>query len=123
MEIVFLSLVIAFPVVLLLVLPGVIIVIVIRQERHEKALGNHLRLQGMSTTGQIVKHRVEKIGRSCQRYLAYQYIFEDTKHEYEQWVNVEGFNSVRDGETVEILFLPEDPSTPRLAPIDRFQWR
>ena len=106
-----------------LVLVGVIIVFIVRQYRREKALGNHLSLQGTAVTGQIVKHRVQEMKRGCRCYLTYRYVFEGTEHEYEQFVNVEGFNSVRDGEAVKVLFLPENPSTPRLAPIDQFRLR
>lgn len=106
-----------------LVLVGVIIVFVIRQYKREKALGNHLSLQGTAVTGQIVKHRVQEMKRGCRCYLTYRYVFEGQEHEYEQFVNVEGFNSVRDGEAVKVLFLPENPSTPRLAPVDQFRLR
>jgi hypothetical protein len=105
------------------VLVGVIIVFVVRQYKHEKALGDHLNSQGTVVTGQIVKHRVQEMKRGCRCYLTYRYVFEGIEHEYEQFVNVEGFNSVRDGEAVKVLFLPEDSSTPRLAPIDQFRLR
>ena|SRR6266702_7019852 len=108
---------------LLFVLVGVAIAFVIRQNRREKALGKALHLQGTSVTGQIIKHRVEEVGRSCRCYLTYQYVFEGTNYEYEQLVKVEGFNSVRDGEAVKLLLLPQDPSTPRLAPISQFQFQ
>ncbi len=100
-----------------------VIVFVIRQYKREKALGNHLSLQGTAVTGQIVKHRVQEMKRGCRCYLTYRYVFEGIEHEYEQFVSVEGFNSVRDGEAVKVLFLPENPSTPRLAPIDQFRLR
>ena len=105
-----------------LVVVGVIIIFVIKQYRREKALGDDLNLRGTVVTGQIVKHRVEdamKRGYRC--YLTYQYVFEGTEYEYEQLVTMEGFNTVRDGEMIDILFLPQDPSTPRLAPVDRFR--
>ena len=98
------------------------IIFVIRLSRREKALENDLIHQGTLVIGQIVKHRVKVLNRGCNCYLTYKYMFEDKEYEYEQWVNVEGFNSVRDGEKVEILVLPQDPSTPRLTPLKRFQY-
>jgi hypothetical protein len=106
-----------------LVLIGVIIVFAVRQYRREKALGNRLSLQGTAVTGQIIKHRVEELRRGFRCYLTHRYMFEGTEHEYEQFVSVDGFNSVRDGEAVKVLLFPEDPSTPRLAPLDQFRLR
>jgi Protein of unknown function (DUF3592) len=106
-----------------LVTVGIIIILVIKQYRREKALGNDLNLRGTVVTGRIVKHRVEdakKRGYRC--YLTYQYVFEGTEYEYEQLVNMEGFNAVRDGEMIDILFLPQNPSMPRLAPVDRYSF-
>ncbi len=104
-----------------LVVISVIITFIIKQHRREKALGNDLNLRGIVVTGQIVKHRVEATNRGCRCYLTYQYVFDGTEYDYEQFVSIEGFNAVRDGEMIDILFLPQDPSTPRLAPIDRFR--
>ncbi len=59
-----------------LVLVGVIIVFVVRQYKHEKALGDHLNPQGTVVTGQIVKHRVQEMKRGCRCYLTYRYVFE-----------------------------------------------
>ncbi len=112
--------------IVLLALPfaiiGASLVFILKQNKREKTLGNCLSLQGTTGTGQIVKHRVEKTGRVCRCYLTYKYFFEGREYEYEQSVNIEGFNSVRDGETVEVLFLPQEPSIARLVPIDRFQF-
>lgn len=109
----------AFPLVLI----GVIIVVIVRRYKRERALGNQLNDQGTSVSGQIVKHRVEVMKGGYRCYLTYRYVFEGVEYEREQFVNVEGFNSVRDGETVEILFLSQNPSTSRLVPIDQFRFR
>lgn len=105
------------------VLLGVAMVVIIRQSKREKTLGKALQLQGRSITGQILKQRVEEVGRGCRCYLTYQYVFEGTTYEYEQRVKVEGFNAVRDGEGVTLLLFPRDPSTPRLVPMKQFQFQ
>lgn len=89
--------------------------------QRKTAIKNNLEDKGVSVTGQIVKHRVEELNKGCHCYLTYQYVFEGREYEYEHWVSVEGFNSVRDGEAIEILLSSQDPSISRLAPIDRFR--
>jgi hypothetical protein len=102
-------------------LAGLGILWAVKQDKREKALKENLEHRGIAVSGQITKHRVEELSRGCHCYLTYQYVFEGKEYEYERRVSVEGFNSVRDEEKVEILLLPQDPSTSRIAPIDRFE--
>ena len=106
---------------LLVISAGILIARLVRQQIRENALENSLQLRGTAVTGQIVKHYVEGIGRGVRFYLIYRYTFDGTEYENKQWVSTEGFNSVNDGETIEIMCSPQELSTSRLMPMNRFR--
>jgi hypothetical protein len=85
---------------------------------NERAARDLLQQSGVSTSAEIVDHR-ESRGRSTSYYLTYTFLVEQegaAPQEYTVEENVDYglYNAQRDGATVTITYLPQDPTVARL---------
>ncbi len=102
------------PVILLLpmIVACIIIgIIFLRKSRREAAIESHVRQHGVTTTGHIIKHRV------LQRdyYVTYGYEYDGKVYGNEQKVTSDLFNALRDGDAIEVCYLPEGPDVSQLV--------
>ncbi len=102
------------PVVILLPMIAACIVMAIfffKRSQREAAIELHVKQDGIAITAHIVKHRV------LQRdyYVTYSYEYEGKMYEKEQKISSDLFNSLRDGDTIEVSHLPEDPNVSLLV--------
>jgi hypothetical protein len=88
-----------------------------KRYRRQVILESRLKLSGSTTEGQIISHRVDESNMYLKYYLGYSYEYQENKNQNEQVVSLKDFNSCREGSTVTVRYLPDDPQIAMLEDI------
>lgn len=103
---------------LYLLLTGIVSAV---QAHRDRELISYLNEHGSTTLGQIVSHRVPGTGTRRVRtfFVTYRYEIDGQVYTHEQIVRKDHFNTLRDGESVSVRYLPLVPTTAMLTGKDR----
>ncbi len=85
--------------------------------RRQVILESRLKPSGSTTEGQITSHRIDERNMYFRYYLGYSYEYQGNKNQNEQVVSLKDFNSRREGSTVTVRYLPDDPQIAMLEDI------